>query len=225
MTIKEGDLHLWRYTLDEAEYYKEKSQPLLSKDEQQRCSRFVNEAEKIRYTCNHRFVRQVLAKYINQPASEINFNLSDKGKPFLENSDILFNYSYRTTFGLLGISKRREIGIDIEKMKLLHDLKTFADFSFSEKEKEIIFKSSDETFQDTLFTFWTFKEAMIKAIGVGLNADLTKIDLSDYYNTEVNKLGFNNTVYTMKQINAGPGYKAAFALKGTMNSYSEFKLD
>jgi 4'-phosphopantetheinyl transferase len=224
MEINEGEVHVWRYTLDEKEYQAEKSLPLFSIEEQARYNRFVNEAEKIRYTCNHRFVRQVLSKYLGLPASEIKFDLSEMGKPFLNNSNINFNYSYRTTFGLLAISKNREIGVDIEKMKVLHDVKTFCDFSFSEKEREIIFNCAEQNFQNTLFTFWTFKEAIIKAIGVGLNADLTQIDLTPYIKNDFNNLSFNNTSYTIKQMNALQGYKAAFALEGNMTSYTEFNF-
>ena len=224
MNIKEGDVHIWRYAVDEKEYHAEKSNPLLSDEEKERCNRYVNEAEKIRYTCNHRFVRKVLSKYLSIPASQIKFNLSEMGKPFLKNSNIYFNYSYRTTFGLLAISNNREIGVDIEKMKTLHDLKTFCDFSFSDKEKELIFNSSEENFEETLFTFWTFKEAIIKAIGVGLNTDLTQIDLSPFIKSEFYELTFNKTAYTIKEIPAKKGYKAAFALVGEVTSFLEFNF-
>ena len=226
MTLKEGELHIWRYTLDEAQYQAEKVLPLLSKEEQERCAEYLNEAEKIRYTCNHRFVRQVLAKYLNVEPSHITFSKAAMGKPFIEGSDLFFSYSYRTTFGLLAVAKQKEVGVDIERIKVLQDPPTFASFSFSEKEREIIFKSSEETFQDTLFTFWTFKEAIIKALGVGLNADLTQIDLSGFLNKESNPLAFDNhAVYTMKQIKAIKNYKAAFAIKGELRTYSEFNFN
>jgi len=223
MDIKEGDLHIWRYTSDETEYQLEKTAPLLSEEEKKRCAEYLNEAEKIRYTCNHRFVRQVLAKYLDLSPAQLEFSHAPMGKPFLKNSNLFFNYSYRTTFGILAISKDKEVGVDIEKMKVLQDVETFASFSFSENEKKIIFKSSPEKFQNTLFTFWTFKEAIIKALGVGLNADLTQIDLADFFYGELNPLSFDaNKIYTIKQIEALDGYKAAFAIKGKIHKYSEF---
>lgn len=226
MTLKEGELHIWRYTLDEAEYQAEKVLPLLSKEEQERCAEYLNEAKKIRYTCNHRFVRQVLAKYLHVEPSHIIFSKASMGKPFIEGVDLYFSYSYRTTFCLLAISKQREVGIDIEKIKVLQDPPTFASFSFSEEERKIIFDSPEDSFQNTLFTFWTFKEAIIKALGVGLNADLTKIDLSGFLYKEFNPLAFdNNAAYTMKQIKAIENYKAAFAIKGELKAYKEFNFN
>jgi 4'-phosphopantetheinyl transferase len=223
MDIKENEVHIWRYILNEKEYHAEKISPLLSKEEKKRCSEYMNEAEKIRYTCNHRFVRQVLAKYLHVSPSHIEFSHAALGKPFVKNSNLFFNYSYRTTFGMLAISKHSEVGVDIEKMRSLQDLPTFAAFSFSEKEKEMIFKSKGEKLQETLFTFWTFKEAIIKALGVGLNADLTQIDLSDFFYSGSNPLAFdNNSIYTIKRIKAPEGCMAALAIKGKAGSCTEF---
>lgn len=225
MVIKEGDLHIWRYTLNEAEYEAEKAAPILSAAERQRCSEYINEKEKIRYTCNHRFVRQVLAQYLAVSPAEVNFSQAPMGKPFVKDSGLFFNYSYRTTFGLLAVSNRNEVGVDIERIKVLQDVRTFASFSFSENERDIIFNTPAEQFQDTFFTFWTFKEAIIKALGVGLNADLTQIDLSAFIRSELNPLAFDKgNTYTIKQVNALEGYKAAFAIKGKVQDCLEFNF-
>lgn len=223
MDLKTGELHIWRATFDKKDYESEKTNPLLSKEEKERCSRYLREPERIRYTCTHRFVREVLARYLPTTASQIQFDQAPMGKPFVKNSGLFFSYSYRTHFGLLAISKHSEVGVDIEKMKPLQDAPTFAAFSFSPKERDLIFASPPDRFQDTLFTFWTFKEAIIKALGVGLNADLTHIDLSDFFYAELNPLRFvNDTVYTVKQIQAQDGYKAAFAIQGKLDAYTEF---
>lgn len=226
MNFKESELHIWRYVLEEEEYDQEKTNPLLSAKEQARCDEYIHTAEKIRYTCNHRFVRRVLATYLNMAPADITFSYAPMGKPYIKGFPLYFNYSYRTTLGLLAVSEHREIGVDIERMKSLQDALTFASFSFSEKEKEIIFNSSAENFQETLFTFWTFKEAIIKALGVGLNADLTQIDLSGFLHKNNHPLVYDNSdLYTIQQINAIEGYKAAFAIKGRLKSYSEFNFN
>jgi 4'-phosphopantetheinyl transferase len=223
MELQKGEVHIWKYILDQQEYEVERAKPVLSVEEKKRCSEYLNDTEKIRYTCNHRFVRQVLSKYTGTSPEQIKFSKGKWGKPFIETSDLFFSYSYRTTFCLLAISKQTEIGVDIEKIKILQDAKTFASFSFSEKEREIIFNSDKSAFLDTLFTFWTFKEAAIKALGVGLNADLTQIDLSDFYYTEQNSLAFDEgALYTIKRLGAEPGYKAAVALKGRLKHLVEF---
>ena len=113
----------------------------------------------------------------------------------------------------------------VEKVRYEWDewLKGIIEKSLSEKEKEMIFKSKGEKLQETLFTFWTFKEAIIKALGVGLNADLTQIDLSDFFYSGSNPLAFdNNSIYTIKRIKAPEGCMAALAIKGKAGSCTEF---
>jgi len=223
MELNKSELHIWRYTVSEKEYLDEKSSPLLSPHEQSRCNAYLHEAEKIRYTGNHRVVRKILAQYLQAPAGKIVFDMARQGKPFIKNAGLFFSYTYRGNSGLLAVSRRGEVGVDIEKIKPLHDLAAFADFSFSAQEKKMIFESSEEQRDDTLFTFWTFKEAIIKCLGVGLNADLTQIDLSEFYYRDMNPLAFdNNTMYTIRRMNAEKGYRAAFAVKGEINDHSEF---
>jgi 4'-phosphopantetheinyl transferase len=220
------ELHIWRYTLNEQDYFNELKDPLLSQEEVNRYECYLNESDKIRYICNHRFVRQVLSKYLNELPSQIKFSYSEKGKPFIKNSDFFFNYSYRSNYCFLAVTKFGEVGVDIEKMKPLQDAPTFISFSFSEKEKKIIYESNTVDFQETLFTFWTYKEAIIKSLGVGLSADLTQIDLSDFYYTKLNPLSYDHyNLYTMEKINAPEGYKAAFAIKGELNRYEEFEYN
>ena len=226
MDLKNEELHIWKYSLNTEDYISEKNNPLLSKNEVTRCNQFLQESDKIRYICNHRFVRNVLSLYLNIAASKINFDLEPRGKPFIKNSNLFFNYSYRASHGLLAISKNQAVGVDIEKMKPLQDILTFSEFSFSEQEKEIIFKSENKKNVETLFTFWTFKEAIIKLLGIGLNADLTKIDLSDFFYSELNPLSYsNNEIFTIKKIIVNQEFKAAFALKGNLLKYQEFDFN
>lgn len=226
MSSEGTDLHIWRYTHKQEDHVAESTHPLLSKQEQERCAAYLNDAEKIRYTCNHRFVRQVLSRYTGLSPREIVFSHAQHGKPFIKGSDIFFSYSYRADQCLLAVSRQEKVGVDIEKMKTLQDLHTFADFCFSEQEKQIIFGSGEALLQDTLFTFWTFKEAIIKALGVGLNTDLTHIELSGFLHQEANALSADgNNLYTMRRISSPSGYRAAFAVEGKVLNYHEFDFD
>ena len=223
MDLKDGDLHIWRYSLNGQDYRTEKESPVLSKEEQNRYNAYINESDKIRYIGNHRFVRQVLSKYLNILPAQVQFSQTAMGKPYVENSGLFFNYSYRGDFGILALSRNEEVGVDIEKMRILQDIPTFTEFCFSEKEKQIIFKSDKEKFQETLFIFWTFKEAIIKSLGVGLNVDISEIDLSDFFYKELNALAYDGgNAYTIKNIDAPQGFMAAFAMKGKVSNYTEF---
>lgn len=224
--LETEDLHIWRYDLNERDYLKEMQNPVLSMHEKRRCEEFLHEADRLRYVCIHRFVRQVLSAYLNTSASEIEINYAKFGKPFINGNELYFSYTYRSNMALLAISRQSEIGIDIEKMRQLQDVNTFCEFSFSIEEREILDGCTEEAFQETLFTFWTFKEAVIKALGVGLNADLTQINLSPYFVDKTKPLRFkNDEIYTVSRLMAPEGYKAAYAMKGLTKRILEFSYD
>ena len=223
-TIKTGELHIWRYTLNEKEYNDEQIAPILSEEEKEKYKRFIHQRDVIKYIGNHRFMRQVLSKYVHHKPNELVFNQTALGKPYIKDSGLYFSLSYRNQCGLLAISKDDEVGVDIEYMKELQDTSTFASYSFSEEEKALIFKTNTADF-DLLFTFWAFKEAFIKATGTGLSVDISKINLADFLNHETLILPYDNTLWSLKSLSIKEGYKAAVAIRGQMPYCTGFNYD
>ena len=222
--INKGELHIWRYTVNEKDYVAEKTNPILSTEEREKAARFMQEQHAIKYVCNHRFMRNVLGAYLNTSPNAIKFSHTAMGKPYIENSNLFFNLSHRNKYGLLAIFKEAEVGVDIEYIKELQDVATFSSYSFSEQEKAIIF-SNDKTNPEILFTFWTFKEAYIKATGTGLSVDISKINLADFFDKETNVMPDDNNRWTLKRLNAEEGYKAAFATTGKVDKLVEFTYE
>ena len=222
--INKGELHIWRYNVNEQDYGAEKTNPILSVEEREKATRFIQEHHAIKYVCNHRFIRNVLAAYLNCLAAEIKFSHTALGKPYIENSKLFFNLSHRNEYGLLAIFKDGEVGVDIEYIKDLQDVATFSSYSFSEQEKAMIFRDN-KTNPEILFTFWAFKEAYIKATGTGLSVDISKINLADFFDKEANVMPDDNKLWTLKRLNAEEGYKAAFATTGKVDKLIEFTYD
>ena len=90
--INKGELHIWRYTVNEQDHAAEKTNPILSVEEREKATRFIQKQHAIKYICNHRFLRNVLASYIKTPANEIKFNHTALGKPYIENSNLFFSF-------------------------------------------------------------------------------------------------------------------------------------
>jgi len=222
--INKGELHIWRYTVNEQDYVAEKTNPILSVEEREKATRFIQEQHAIKYVCNHRFMRNVLGAYLNTHPGIIKFSYTEMGKPFIENSNLFFNLSHRNKYGLLAIFKDAEIGVDIEYIKELQDVATFSSYSFSEQEKALIF-SNNKTNPEILLTFWAFKEAYIKATGTGLSVDISKINLADFFDKEANFMLDDNKLWTLKRLAAEEGYKAAFATTGKVDKLMEFSYD
>ena len=115
--------------------------------------------------------------------------LQTTGKPIYKNLPIHFSSSHSEDLVVVAISKAEEIGIDIE-FKTNIDTEIFKDF-LHEEEKSLEKSKNKSSF---FYSLWTKKEALLKASGVGVNADFSTIDCS---NSETN---FNGQKYFFKEI-------------------------
>lgn len=225
LTLPKNELHVWRYTLSEQDYLNELKGPILSEEEKASYSRFVYEKDKRKYICNHVFRRNVLAQYLGIRPTDIRYSYTNFGKPFFAEGDIQFSHSYRADAGLLALYNGSEVGIDIEQIKEMQDVVTFCDFSFSDAEKKLIFADGGFN-QATFFLFWTYKEAFIKAIGTGLNADIRQFDLADFMHQDMKEMEFEGRAnWIIKKMPAQKGFAAAYAVKGEVNRLVEFNYN
>ena len=116
--------------------------------------------------------------------------VSPGGKPYLADGPY-FNLSHSGEYVLLGISKTREIGVDIERINpsKIDGIR----FVLNEEEKRI----ADE---ETLFRIWTNKESLTKCKGTGIQdiksvnglplEGLRIFDEEHYYTTSTTKEGY-----------------------------------
>ena len=114
---------------------------------------------------NHVLGRLLLVnamKYNGHPIDELAYN--EFGKPFLMSAH--FNITHSHDLVYLVFSDHYEVGIDIEFFKpLTHS--SFQRFLSKEEYREVL-SSADR--DRTLISIWTKKEAIIKALGLGLSS-------------------------------------------------------
>jgi 4'-phosphopantetheinyl transferase len=98
------------------------------------------------------------------------------GKPFIKGHPIQFNISHTENRVLLGFSQNA-IGIDIEKITALPDLDLLIEYSMHPD--EIYFLNAQEPLHklQLFYRLWTKKEALVKAMGIGLGKELSSFTL------------------------------------------------
>jgi len=116
-------------------------------------------------------------------------------KPYFD-KPIHFNISHSGEYIICAISKTNKVGIDIEEIKDI-PLIDF-DNEFSKKELEEIYNAKNPL--QLFYTYWTQKEAFLKAIGSGLNVPLNTVAIHD------NKIIWNKDVWFIKEIKIDTNY-------------------
>ncbi len=128
-------------------------------------------------------------------------------KPYLKNEKIQFNISHSGDIVVCAISENTEIGIDIEIIKDIN----IADFrsQMTTFEWNRIFTS--DNVKNSFFTYWTQKEAVLKADGRGLSIPLQSFEVINC------KAQINNTHFSVKEIKLDNQYKCHLAFKNIIN--------
>src|SRR5262249_30899699 len=152
---------------------------LLSDQEKQQETRFYFEKDRRRYLLTRALVRTVLSHYEPVPPKDWIFSVNAYGRPEVANTAVgnvrpSFNISHTGSLIVVGVTKRRALGLDVENVRARKVSLDIADQFFSPTERAALSVVPACRQQDRFFEYWTFKESYIKARGMGLSIPLDK---------------------------------------------------
>ena len=141
---------------------------LLSPDERERAARFRFDLHRNRYVAARAQLRLILSAHTGVAPEAIEFAYGTRGKPSVDG--IAFNVSHSGDIGIVAVTSSAPVGVDVELVRAVDDLRGMARISFSSSEREQVLSASDPL--AAFFRCWTRKEAYVKATGEGLSAAL-----------------------------------------------------
>lgn len=152
---------------------------LLTAEERGKEFRFYFPDDQRRYLVTRAMVRTVLSRYLGVAPTDWRFSNNEYGRPEVANltraeCGLCFNISHTRGLIALAITRRREVGVDVENVKTREVEIEIADRFFARTEVAELATVSRERQQDRFFEYWTFKESYIKARGMGLSIPLGK---------------------------------------------------
>lgn len=218
-----SEVHIWWALLDSHEDELPQCASLLSNGERNRADKFYHVRHRHRFIKTHSLLRRILGHYLDVPPDCLCFAKDDNGKPVLNQpgaQNIYFNLSHSHDAVLVGIAPDRPIGVDIEYIRPLSNMKAIAARFFSEAEYQAIQAFPLNEQNAVFFKFWTMKEAYLKATGKGL-AGLREVqtpgDAMGNGNPEdIVIADASGKPWSIKPLYPGPGYAAAVAVFGNL---------
>jgi 4'-phosphopantetheinyl transferase len=140
----------------------------LSADERRRASAYRRAELRRRFVAARWFLRHALAQCTGTAASDLVFDYTAMGKPFLPASDVTFNLSHCDDLAVLAIAHQRVLGIDLELIREGRDFSGLANRFFGRDEAARVREAPADRRAAIFYFHWTCKEAWIKAHGDGL---------------------------------------------------------
>jgi 4'-phosphopantetheinyl transferase len=180
------ELHIWMVKTNELEssYFWD----FLLPKEQIKASKFRIEVDRHRYIISHAVLQLLLGFYINGKCNPEEIKVSKYGKPFLSTvhskNGFHFNITHSQDVACFIFSKKNNVGIDIEFIDSEIEWRNVAEDNFTISELRYLNSSFKKDQVKEFYKIWTRKEALLKAIGVGLAEldEMKKIKLGSEIN-------------------------------------------
>ncbi len=211
--------HIWLLKLEPAQpEVLLNYQTILSSDELKRANQFKRRQLQERFIITRATLRQLLGHYLEQPAKDIVFSYSNKGKPSIFNHSLAFNLSHSGNYVAYAFTLHQAIGIDIEKIDLTIDLAIAKRFFHPQEFKALVELPSNQQAQ-AFFHLWTQKEAILKASGLGIVAGLHKIQVSCTQPAQLISNEIDDITWKLQSFEPASNYAACIATQEVTENF------
>ena len=177
-----GGVSVVQFDLDESLLDLDTAVQILNAEEHARAARYRFDIHRDRFIQGRAMMRNILAELteIADPRDLV-IATGEHGKPCLPTGQLHFNLSHSGSHAVLGWSMKREIGIDVEAHDRTIDVDGLAAQVFTAKERAALEMPSALDKTRRFFSYWTAKEARMKATGEGMSLppDQIALRLSD----------------------------------------------
>ncbi|MBW1649444.1 MAG: 4'-phosphopantetheinyl transferase superfamily protein [Deltaproteobacteria bacterium] len=174
--LTDDKVYIWQVCFDLFYNRLSEIKRILSEKEIKRAEQFYFEKDRKRFIVHRGFLKKLLSSYLNILPSDIKFNYQKLGKPFIyKNPPIFFNSSHSNNIGLFAVSGAGSVGVDVERIRCVTDIKLLTKRFFAPEECRLLFLLQEKKRLKKFFEIWTLKEAYLKATGEGLASGLKDV--------------------------------------------------
>ena len=222
-----GDsLHVWYVLLDRCLSRVDDYRAILSGAEQSRALRFHFQRDQERYVISHGVLRYLLATYVERDPRDVPISRLACGKPVLTDVPLEFNLAHSNDMAVIAVA-RRQVGVDIERLRTLPDAVDLAQRFFPQAEAVYIRQLPEKSRDIEFLRSWTRKEAYLKGCGVGLTVPLRSVSTGmNQSHKSAHSIccseGNPPSFWKFAELELHPSYVGSVAVKGGFDRVEEF---
>lgn len=155
-----------------AEVWRERALPWVSPAELAYAQRLHHRQDATLHLVGRALLRTLLARELGMAMLTADFSANRWGKPVLPGSRLEFSIAHSGNAVWVALCRGIAVGIDVEKMDTTIDPYALAEMLHPAEHAELLMLPEDKA-RSAFLRCWTRKEAVIKAIGEGLQRPLT----------------------------------------------------
>lgn len=182
IVLEDDEVQVWVISLNCRKEEMVRLGQSLDSGEKAKAARFRFLADRHRYVVAHGALRCILGIMTHRDPAHIRFAYGEFGKPFMSDDEgdgrVSFNLSHTQNIAVVAVTRRRDIGVDVERIDPSVDFIDIAEKFFSPGEATQLVRLPRAEQVRAFYRCWTRKEAYVKANGGGLSIPLDRFDVS-----------------------------------------------
>jgi 4'-phosphopantetheinyl transferase len=170
-------IHVWRVPLDPVRIAALDLTQILSPEEQAHAKRFAIDRPRSVFAASRVALRSLLGKYLSLGAKDVQIVSDAGGKPRLTIGELNFNLAHSGDVTLIAVTRGCPIGVDVERLRPVDCSQEIATRNFHPAEIAVIAAADAGELAECFLRCWTRKEAVLKAVGIGLGYPLNAFNV------------------------------------------------
>lgn len=215
----ENEVHIWCAVVSDLDLLGTSLESLLTPSERRRAAAFTSSDGRRSFIARRALLRKLLSAYLDQAPHDLVFVSNRYGKPRLLGCDLDFSVSTSCGVILLAFARHRRIGIDLEYTNIDFDFEAVAEHNLAPSERRFLSRLRGPEAKAAFFSYWTRKEAFVKALGCGLTMPLNAFEVPLVEASPVVLVGRDGREelagWKLMDLLMGPSHRAALAVEGT----------
>jgi 4'-phosphopantetheinyl transferase len=215
------EVHVWSAALTVGQDQLRRMAMLLDASERHRAGRYVHIRSREQYVIARGVLRILLGRYLDVAPTTVRFASGPQGKPLLVSGgrELHFNVSHSEGMALIAVTRRSQVGVDVERIRPCETYLDMADRFFTPGEAAALRSLPTDRSEEAFFHVWTRKEAFLKALGLGLSHGLERFEVSVLPNDpprikHIDGDPCAGAKWSLTHLTPAPGYVGALAVEG-----------